>query len=99
MKYLMLALVLASCVATTANGALTFGADAFAYKVSPGNTAAATKPAGKPAEKPAALANSTPEPAATPGKTGEAAPTDKPMSAWRRAYIGKHHHEPPVKAK
>jgi hypothetical protein len=60
---------------------------------------ASAKPAAKPAEKPAATAKPAAEPAAKPLKTAKAAPVGKPMSAWRRAYIAKHHHEPPVKAK
>jgi hypothetical protein len=31
---------------------------------------------------------------AGPGKRPDA----RPMSAWRAAYIARHHHEPPVKA-
>ena len=31
--------------------------------------------------------------------SGKAAVAAKPISAWRAAYLAKHHHEPPVKAK
>ena len=45
----------------------------------------------KPADKPTVAAKNT-------GASGKPATAAKPMSAWRRAYIAKHHHEPPVKA-
>ena len=32
---------------------------------------------------------------ATPKRAIAATPAGEPMSAWRRAYIAKHHHEPP----
>jgi hypothetical protein len=74
--------------------------------------AAATKPSppakddAKPAEKPVVAAKSTPaavvvtktKTVATKTATSKTTTSAKPISAWRAAYIAKHHHEPPVKA-
>ena len=57
--------------------------EAESTKISPKPPAKLGKPAPRPAPK---VVSTTPAPGA-------------PMSAWRRAYIAKHHHQPPVPAR
>jgi hypothetical protein len=63
-------------------------------RLAAGNTAAAQEAA------PVQMAAAATPPARSPAAASTAvAADDKPMSEWRRAYIARHGHEPPVAAK
>jgi hypothetical protein len=65
----------------------------------PVTAATAPEPHPAPVQMASAGTNATKAAAARPRAVTATATDDKPMSEWRRTYIAKHGHEPPVAAK